>query len=125
MVLSLLLFFIFPFLDKERSGLALRPSLLSFILLLGLAASCINGEEGLKDNTLKRGYDEQGRLFTASDINEELKTEDIKRLEDEEAALINDIFSGSGSNCYYTGPSNQTTSTMKTSTALPANGKAT
>ena len=81
-------------------------------------------EEGLKDYTLKRDYNEQGRLFTASDINEELETEEIKRVEeDEEAALINDIFSGS--NCYYTGPSNQTTFTMKTSTALPANGKAT
>ena len=100
MVLSLMLFFIFPFLDKERRGLALRPSLLSFILLLGLAASCINGEEGMKDYTLKKGYNERGMLFIASDINEELETEEIKRVEDKEAALINDIFSGS--NCYYT-----------------------
>ena len=48
-----------------------------------------------KEYTLKRDYNEQERLFIASDINEELETEEIKRAENEEAALINDIFSGS------------------------------
>ena len=76
----------------------------------------------MKDNTLNSEYNEDGRLFATSEINEELQTEEIMRAEDEEAALINDIFTGS--NCYYTGPSNQTTFTMKTSTALPADGKA-